>query len=71
MISVNSAMFVALGFLIAGLLGLLLGSALWSRAVRLTTKRIKASLPISEMEIRADRDRLRAQIVALRRVMAE
>lgn len=61
MISVQSAMLVALGFLIAGLIGLLLGSALWSRAVRLTTKRIKASLPLSEAEIRADRDRLRAE----------
>ena len=61
MISVQSAMLVALGFLLAGLLGLLFGSALWSRAVRLTTKRIKASMPISEAEIRADRDRLRAE----------
>lgn len=61
MISVQSAMLVALGFLIAGLFGLLLGSALWSRAVRLTTKRIKASMPLSESEIRADRDRLRAE----------
>lgn len=60
MISVHSAMLVALGFLIAGLLGLLIGSALWSRAVRLTTRRIKASLPVSESEIVADRDRLRA-----------
>jgi chromosome segregation ATPase len=54
-------MLVALGFLMAGLLGLLFGSALWSRAVRLTTKRIKASMPLSEAEIRADRDRLRAE----------
>ena len=61
MISVQSAMLVALGFLIAGLLGLLIGSALWSRAVRLTTRRIKQSLPVSETEIRADRDRLRAE----------
>ncbi len=53
-------MLVALGFLIAGLLGLLIGSALWSRAVRLTTRRIKQSMPVSEAEIRADRDRLRA-----------
>lgn len=60
MISVQSAMLVALGFLIAGLLGLLIGSALWSRAVRLTTRRIKQSMPVSESEIRADRDRLRA-----------
>jgi hypothetical protein len=53
-------MLVALGFLIASLLGLLLASAFWSRAVRLTTRRIKESMPVSEPEIRADRDRLRA-----------
>jgi chromosome segregation ATPase len=59
-ISIQSAMLVALGFLAATLLGLLLASALWSRAVRLTTKRLKAALPVSEPEIKADLDRLRA-----------
>ena len=34
-------MLVALGFLAASLLGLLVASAFWSRAVRLTTARIK------------------------------
>ena len=53
-------MLVALGFLAASLLGLLLASALWSRAVRLTTRRLKAALPVSEPEIKADLDRLRA-----------
>src|SRR6476646_15956 len=54
-------MLVALGFLAASLLGLLLASAFWSRAVRLTTIRIKQSMPVSEAEIKADRDRLRAE----------
>ena len=54
-------MLVALGFLAASLLGLLVASAFWSRAVRLTTARIKQSMPVSEPEIRADRDRLRAE----------
>ena len=54
-------MLLALGFLAASLLGLLLASAFWSRAVRLTTARIKQSLPVSEQEIQADRDRLRAE----------
>src|SRR5215471_18804677 len=58
--SIQTAMLVALGFLMASLLGLLLASAFWSRAVRLTTKRMKASLPVSEAEIKADLDRLRA-----------
>ena len=61
MISIQSAMLVALGFLAASLLGLLVASAFWSRAVRLTTARIKQSMPVSEPEIRADRDRLRAE----------
>jgi hypothetical protein len=54
-------MLVALGFLGASLLGLLVASAFWSRAVRLTTTRIKQSMPVSEPEIKADRDRLRAE----------
>jgi hypothetical protein len=54
-------MALTLGFLIASLLGLLIASAFWSRAVRLTTKRLKESMPVSEPEIRADRDKLRAE----------
>jgi hypothetical protein len=53
-------MLVALGFLAASLLALLLASAFWSRAVRLTTRRLKQTLPVNEAEIRADHDRLRA-----------
>jgi chromosome segregation ATPase len=59
--SIQTAMLIALGFLAASLLGLLLASAFWSRAVRLTTIRIKQSMPVSEAEIKADRDRLRAE----------
>ncbi|HEY1244007.1 MAG TPA: hypothetical protein VGF29_04160 [Hyphomicrobiaceae bacterium] len=58
--TIQSAMLVALGFLAASLLALLLASAFWSRAVRLTTRRLKATLPASEPEIKADIDRLRA-----------
>lgn len=61
MISVQSALLVALGFLIASLVGVLMGSALWARAVRLTTARIKQSMPVSESELQADRARLRAE----------
>ena len=52
MITIQSAMLVALGFLAASLLGLLVASAFWSRAVRLTTARIKQSMPVSEPEIK-------------------
>ncbi len=58
--SIQTILLVALGFLTAGLLVLALAPAFWSRAVRLTTKRLKDSLPISEDEVRADKDRLRA-----------
>jgi hypothetical protein len=61
LISIQSAMLVALGFLAASLLGLLVLSAFWSRAVRLTTARIKQSMPVSEAEIKAERDKLRAE----------
>ena len=61
MITIQSAMLVILGFLVASLLGLLVASAFWARAVRLTTQRLKQSLPVSEPEIKADRDRLKAE----------
>lgn len=61
MLSIQSIMLVTLGFLTALLLALTFAPAFWSRAVRLTTQRIKERLPITETEIRADKDRLRAE----------
>lgn len=61
MITIQTGMLVLLGFLLAVLLGLLLAPAFWSRAVRLTTRRLKQTMPLSEMEIEADRDRIRAE----------
>jgi chromosome segregation ATPase len=60
-VSIQSAMLIALGFLAAMTLALLIAPAFWRRAVNLTTRRIKERLPLSEEEIRADRDRLRAE----------
>ena len=54
-------MLIALGFLAASLLGLLIAPIFWSRAVRLTSWRIKQTMPLSETEIEADRDRIRAE----------
>lgn len=54
-------MLMALGFLLAALLALTIAPAFWSRAVRLTTHRIRERLPVTETEIRADKDRLRAE----------
>ena len=61
MISIQSAMLVALGFLGASLLALLIAPAFWARTVRLTTSRIKDTMPLTEIEIRADKDRIRAE----------
>ena len=52
MLSIQSIMLVALGFLTATLLALTFAPAFWSRAVRLTTQRIKERLPVTETEIR-------------------
>jgi uncharacterized coiled-coil protein SlyX len=54
-------MFLALGFLAASLLWLLAAPGFWARAVRLTTERLRESMPLSEAEIRADKDRMRAE----------
>ena len=57
---IQALMLVSLGFLAATLLALLIAPAAWARAVRLTTHRIRNSLPINETEIRAEKDQLRA-----------
>lgn len=57
---IQALMLVSLGFFAAALLALLVAPAAWARAVRLTSHRIRASLPINETEIRAEKDQLRA-----------
>ncbi len=58
---IEQILFFALGFFSAGLLTLFISHAVWRRAVRLTTKRVQAALPVSLAEIKADRDQLRAE----------
>jgi predicted RNase H-like nuclease (RuvC/YqgF family) len=58
---IESIMYFGIGFLIATLLGLLFIPLVHNRAARLTTKRLEASTPLSMVEIRADRDHLRAE----------
>jgi chromosome segregation ATPase len=58
---IESIMFFAGGFLVAGLLALALISSVHHRAVRLTQRRLQDALPVSLTEIQADRDKLRAQ----------
>ena len=66
---IDIGIYVALGFLAASLLALLLVPPLWHRAVRLTTKRLETTMPMSVADIQADKDQLRAEYaIRLRRV---
>lgn len=66
---IDIGIYVALGFLAASLLALLLVPPLWHRAVRLTTKRLETTMPMSVADIQADKDQLRAEYaIKLRRV---
>jgi hypothetical protein len=60
-ISIEMVMLVALGFLTAALLALFLSPLYRRRVARLTTDFLKRSMPLTEAEIRADKDRLRAE----------
>ncbi len=61
-------MVFTLGFLAAGLLALAALPAVWRRALRLSGERLSRLVPLSEQEIAADRDHLRAaHAVDLRR----
>jgi uncharacterized coiled-coil protein SlyX len=59
--TIQYIMLVSLGFLIASLITLLMAPIFWKRAVRLTSTRLRQSLPLSEHEILADKDQLRAK----------
>jgi hypothetical protein len=66
---VLSAMLSGIAFLSGCLLTLLLAVPFYKRAVRLATRDVMATVPLSMTEIRADRDHLRAQFaVAIRRL---
>jgi hypothetical protein len=66
---INALMFGALGFLLGCLLALILAPPLWNRAVRLTTRRLEATMPMSLNDIQADKDQLRAEFaIDLRKV---
>ena len=61
MITIQSVMFAVLGFLAASLLWLLAAPGFWARAVRLTSERLREAMPLTEAEIQADKDRMRAE----------
>ena len=58
---IEPIMFVAIGFLLAGLLVIGVIPLVHARAVRLTTRRLEALNPLSIAEIQADKDLLRAE----------
>lgn len=60
MITIQSAMLVALGFFTAGLIGFLLAPLYGRRSARIATDALRATMPLSSTEIAADKDRLRA-----------
>ena len=65
---IEIGLLVALGFLIASLLAVLFAGPFWRRAVRLTTRRIEATMPMSLTDIQAEKDQIRAEYaVELRR----
>ena len=66
---VEPIMYLAIGFLISTLLGLMVVPLVHNRAVRLTTRRLEAATPLSMAEIQADKDQLRAEFaMAMRRL---
>jgi hypothetical protein len=60
-ISIEMVMLVGLGFLMAALLTVFLSPLYRRRVARLTTDALKRSMPLTEAEIRADKDQLRAE----------
>src|SRR5581483_2898519 len=58
---IEPIMFFGMGFLAAGLFGLVLIPLVHNRAVRLTMRRLEASTPVSMAEIQAEKDQLRAE----------
>ncbi len=66
---IQAILLIALGFLSASLIGVLIAPALWSRAYRLSRKRLEQTLPITLSEIESTQDQLRASYaVRLRRL---
>lgn len=59
--AVEQIMFFALGFLVATLIAIMTIPSIWKRAVRLTRKRIEATMPLTMTEFLADKDQLRAE----------
>src|ERR1700737_2530182 len=58
---IEPIMYLAIGFLVSMLCGLMIVPLVHNRAVRVTTRRLEAATPLSMAEIQADKDQLRAE----------
>ena len=58
---IEPIMYLAIGFLVSMLCGLMVLPLVHHRAVRLTTRRLEDATPLSLTEIQADKDQLRAE----------
>jgi chromosome segregation ATPase len=58
---IEPIMYLAIGFLVSMLFGLMIVPLVHNRAVRLTVRRLEAATPLSMAEIQADKDQLRAE----------
>src|ERR671937_751039 len=58
---IEPIMYLAIGFLVSMLFGLMVIPLVHARAVRLTARRLEAATPLSMAEIQADKDQLRAE----------
>jgi hypothetical protein len=66
---IQAILLIALGFLTAALIGVLIAPSLWSRAYRLSRKRLEQTLPVTLSEVEATQDQLRASYaVRMRRL---
>lgn len=57
-------LFVALGFLVAAMLGLIVAPAIYRRVVKLTERRMRSTVPLNAAEIKAAKDMERAAFAA-------
>src|SRR5260221_14582636 len=58
---IEPIMYLAIGFLVSMLFGLMIVPLVHNRAVRLTTRRLEGATPFLMGEIQADKDQLRAE----------
>lgn len=57
-------LFVALGFLVAALIGMIVAPAIYRRVVKLTERRMRSTVPLNAAEIKAAKDMERAAFAA-------